>query len=129
MTTMRSTTATGLLVRVAIVGLTVVTGWIHLRLGGTLLVLNGLGYLVAAVAMVVPIPFVARLRWFVRLGLIGYATATIVGWYLIGPRFDLAYISKAVEVALIALLLVEIRTYDGNPLQRVRRAMRPLARA
>lgn len=129
MTTMRSTTATGLLVRVAIVGLTVVTGWIHLRLGGTLLVLNGLGYLVAAVAMVVPIPFVARLRWFVRLGLIGYATATIVGWYLIGPRFDLAYISKAAEVALIGLLLVEIRAYDGNPLQRVRRAMRPLARA
>ena len=46
-----------------------------------------------------------------------------------GPRYDVAYVAKAVEVALIAPLGVEIRAYDGNPLRRIGRAVRPLRRA
>ena len=129
MTRLRPTAPAGLLLRSAIVGLTLATGWIHLNLGGLLFTLNGLGYLVAAAAMVVPLALAVRFRWFVRLGLIGYAITAIVGWYLMGPRYDVAYIAKAIEVALIALLLVEVWAYDGNPLLRIGRLVRPLLRA
>jgi hypothetical protein len=52
-----------------------------------------------------------------------------VGWYLTGPRYDVAYLAKAIEVVLIVLLAVEVHAYDGNPIQRIRRAALPLARA
>jgi hypothetical protein len=41
-----------------------------------------------------------------------------------GARFELAYIDKAIEVALIGLLLVESYTVDGSPLAVLRRASR-----
>jgi hypothetical protein len=125
METLRSASPMGVVVRAEIVVLTIATGWIHLTLGGLLFTLNGLGYLVAAVAMIAPLALAIRFRWLVRLGLIGYALAAIVGWYLMGPRYDIAYVAKAIEVGLIALLLVEVWAYDGNPLARVRRAVRP----
>ena len=109
-----------LAVRGAIVGLTLATGYIHLTLGGLLFTLNGIGYAFAAVALVVPIGLAVHFRWFVRLGLVGYVATSIVGWYLTGPRYDLAYLAKAIEIALIGLLLVEIVRIDGNPLRRVR---------
>jgi len=118
-------TALARLVRVAIVGLTVATGWIHLNLGGALFALNGLGYFVAAVAMIAPLALAIRLRWFIRLGLIGYAATAIVAWYLTGPRYDVAYIAKAIELGLIGLLALEVWAYDGNPLHRVRRPLQP----
>jgi hypothetical protein len=129
MITLRPTNTAGLALRAAIVGLTLATGWIHATLGGPLFTLNAIGYVAAAAAMVAPIALAVRFRWFVRLGLIGYAATAIVAWYLTGPRYDIAYLAKAIEVALIALLLVEVRAYDGNPLRRVRRAARPAARA
>jgi hypothetical protein len=127
METLRPTSLFGRLVRIAIVGLTLATGWIHLTLGGMLFTLNGLGYVVAALAMLAPLALAARFRWLIRLGLIGYALAAIVGWYLTGPRYDVAYLAKAIEVGLIALLLLEVRAYDGNPLHRVRHLGRPAA--
>ena len=126
MNSLRPTSGTGLLIRTAIVGLTLATGWIHLSLGSLLFTLNGLGYLVAALAMVVPIALAARFRWFIRLGLIGYAVTAIVGWFLLGPRYDVAYIAKGIELALIALLAAEVWAYDGNPIRRLGRAVRPL---
>ena len=129
MITLRPTNAAGLAVRIAIVALTLATGWIHATLGGPLFTLNAIGYFVAAGAMVAPIGLAIRLRWFIRLGLIAYAATAIVAWYLTGPRYEVAYLAKAIEVALIALLLVEVHAYDGNPLRRLRRAIRPAARA
>ena len=129
MPTLRPTSPAGLLLRAAIVALTIATGLIHATLGGLLFELNAAGYLVAALAMVAPIGLAIRYRWLIRLGLIGYAATAIVAWYLMGPRYDVAYVAKAIEVVLIALLLVEARAYDGNPLPRVRRAVGPAARA
>ena len=117
------------LLRSGIVALAIATGAIHLTLGGLLFTLNGLGYLAAAAAMVVPLALAIRFRWLVRLGLIGYATTTIVGWYLMGPRYETAYIAKAIEVALIALLAIEFRRIDGNPLAVARRGLGELRHA
>jgi hypothetical protein len=126
---LRPTSGAGLLIRATIVALTIATGYIHLTLGGLLFTLNGLGYVVAAAAMLVPLPLAVRFRWFVRIGLIGYALAAIVGWYVMGPRYDLAYLAKTIEVALIVLLAVEIRAYDGSPIRRFRRPAPRPARA
>jgi hypothetical protein len=129
MLALRPGSPAAILVRLAIVALTVATGWIHLGLGGTLFTLNGVGYLVAAVAMILPLPIAVRFRWFIRLGLVGYAIVAIVGWYVMGPRWIVAYVAKAIEVALIALLLLEVRSFDGNPIARIRRIAAPFVRA
>jgi hypothetical protein len=112
-----------ILLRAAIVGLTLATAAIHASLGGTLFLMNAIGYTVFAVAMVVPGP-IGRLRWLVRYGLIAFTAATIGGWVMFGARFDLAYLDKAIEVALIALLVVESFALDGGPLAVARRARR-----
>ena len=125
MDALRPTSPAGVLLRLTIVGLTIATGWIHFNLGGLLFELNGLGYFAAALAMVAPLAIASRCRWLIRLGLIGYAATAIVAWYLTGPRYDVAYIAKAIEVALIALLSIEVRAYDGNPLRRVRVLLQP----
>ena len=112
-------------IRIAIVGLTLGTAYIHSTLGGLLFTLNALGYLVAAIAVVIPLGLAVRFRWFIRLGLIAYAATAIVAWYLMGPRYDMAYLAKGIEIVLIALLVIEVRAYDGNPLRRLRQALRP----
>lgn len=122
---LRPTNAAGVTIRAAIVGLTLATGWIHATLGGPLFTLNAVGYLAAAIAMVAHLGIAIRFRWLIRLGLIGYAATAIVAWYLTGPRYEVAYLAKAIEVALIALLLVEVWAYDGNLIARIRRVLRP----
>ena len=108
-------------IRVAIVGLVLGTAYIHSTLGGLLFTLNATGYAVAAVAMIVPLALASRFRWFIRLGLMGYAAATIAGWAIQGPYYSTAYVAKAIEVALIGLLLVDFVRFDGNPIGVVRR--------
>jgi hypothetical protein len=125
MVTLRPTSPAGVLLRAAIVVLALATGWIHSTLGGLLFSLDAVGYVVAAAAMVAPLALAGRFRWFIRLGLIAYAATAIVAWYLTGPRYDVAYIAKGIEIVLIALLLVEVRAYDGNPLRRLRQVLRP----
>ena len=48
--------------------------------------------------MVIPLPLAVRYRWVVRLGLMGYAATTIIGWAIQGPVLPTAYIAKAIEV-------------------------------
>jgi hypothetical protein len=120
----RSFTTVDALIRLAIVGLTLGTAYIHSTLGGLLFTLNALGYLVFAVAMVAPIALASRFRWVIRAGLIGYAATTIIGWALQGPFYSTAYIAKAIEVALIALVAIDFFRFDGNPVSVVRRELR-----
>jgi hypothetical protein len=107
-------------IRVAIVGLTLATGYIHATLGGLLFTLNAAGYLVAAVALVIPLALAMRFRWVVRLGLMGYAGATIIGWAIQGPYFTTAYIAKAIEITLIILLAIDFARMDGNPINVIK---------
>ena len=107
-------------IRVAIVGLVLGTAYIHSTLGGLLFTLNATGYVVAAAAMIAPIALASRFRWFVRIGLVGYALTAIVAWAIMGPYYSTAYVAKGIEVALIALLIVDFVRFDGNPFAKVR---------
>ena len=122
-----------IVLRAIVVLLTLATAAIHATLGGMLFLANAAGYTVLALAMVAP-GLAGRWRWLVRLALIGFAAVTIIGWVAIGPRFGLAYVDKAIEVALIGVLLIEQWRSDGGPLGVIRHMrrmvgdlMRPLA--
>lgn len=115
-----------IVLRVAIVASTLATASIHLTLGGLLFTLNGIGYLVGAVAMVAPIGIAVRYRWLIRLGLAGYAATTIAGWVIDPVFYSTAYLAKAIEVALIALLAIDFTRRDGSPIERIRHAIRSL---
>jgi hypothetical protein len=108
------------IIRIAIVGLVLGTAYIHSTLGGLLFTLNALGYVVAAVAIVIPLALAVRFRWFIRVGLIGYASTAIVAWAVQGPYYTTAYIAKAIEVALIIVLAVDFARMDGNPIRVVK---------
>ncbi|HUG94569.1 MAG TPA: hypothetical protein VMK30_00325 [Pleomorphomonadaceae bacterium] len=111
----------------SIVALTLVTGAIHLSLGGLMFTLNGLGYFALAAAFVVGAaishPLVVRFSWLPRVALIGYALASIGAWMLIGGRYDLVYVTKGVEVALIVLVILDIYRVYGGPVGLVRHAL------
>jgi hypothetical protein len=111
---------TDLAIRAAIVGLVLGTAYIHSTLGGLLFTLNAAGYLVAALAIIAPIALASRFRWFIRIALAGYALTAIVAWAIMGPYYSTAYIAKGIEIALIALLVVDFVRFDGNPFAKVR---------
>ncbi len=115
--------ASDVVIRAAIVALALATGYIHSTLGGLLFTLNAIGYAVAAIAVIVPLALAVRFRWVVRLGLIGYAATTIIGWAIQGPYYQTAYIAKAIEVALIVLVAVDFARMDGNPFTVVKREL------
>jgi hypothetical protein len=101
-----------------IVALTLATAYIHSTLGGMLFTLNALGYVALAAAIVVAAtvtqPLIVRFSWLPRVALFAFALATILGWMVMGPRYGTAYLAKAIEVALLALLVVDtFRVYGG----------------
>ena len=98
-----------------IIVLTLTTAVIHLYLGSLglpMFVLNGLGYLVLLAVLYAPIPQLAPYKNVVRWALIGYTALTIVLWLVItrGNSTTLGYLDKLVELALIALLVLESRS-------------------
>lgn len=94
-----------------ILELTLATALIHLSLGGTLFLLNGLGYLGlgAAYALVaLPIPGLSRFGSLARIGLAGYAAVTIGAYLVMGPYFTLGWVTKGIELAVIGLVLADL---------------------
>jgi hypothetical protein len=87
-----------------IVGLTLATGYIHFWVGGTLLLLNAAGYAALAGLVIVSTVAYRRALPLVLLALAGYAAVTIAGWLVMGPYFDVAYLAKGIELALIATI-------------------------
>jgi hypothetical protein len=111
----------GTALRVAIAALTLGTAYIHYTLGGTLFLLNAVGYTVLAAALLVPGDLASRFRWMPRLALLGFTAMTIGGWVLFGARYDVAYLSKAIEVGIIGLLLIEGYLAHGSPMTIARK--------
>lgn len=111
--------AYAIILTAAIVALTLATAYIHSTLGGMMFTLNALGYLALAVAILVgatvTLPVVVRFSWLPRVALFGYALATILGWLMMGPRYDMAYIAKAIEGVLLALLVADTYRVYGGP--------------
>ena len=110
--------ASALVLTAAIVALTLATAYIHSTLGGLLFTLNALGYVALAAAIIVAafvtLPLVVRFSWLPRIALFAFALATILGWMLMGPRYGMAYLAKAIEVGLLGLLVVDsFRVYGG----------------
>ena len=115
------------IVVVAIVELTLTTAGIHLALGGLLFTLNAVGYAVLAAAMVVIAtvshPLVRRFDWLPRVGLATYTLATIGGYLVIGPYFTLGWVAKAIEVAILTLLVADLHRAYGSPAGLLRVAL------
>jgi hypothetical protein len=115
----------GQVLTVVMLVLALATAYVHLTLGGTIFLLNGISYLVLAagvVASTLPIAIFRRLRWLPRLGLAGFAMVTIGAYLVIGPYFQLGWVTKAIEVAIIGVVAAElINTYgSARRLERVR---------
>ena len=117
-------TVAGVALRFGIVALALGTAYIHSTLGGLLFTLNATGYAVLAIAMIVPLALAVRFRWAIRLALIGYAATAIFMWAIQGPYYSTAYVAKAIEVALIFLLVVDFLRADGNPVKVVKREVK-----
>jgi hypothetical protein len=99
------------MLRLAIIALTLATAGIHLSLNfpDPVFILNGLGYLGLLGALYLPVRRLRPHRHRVRVVFIGYTALTILLWVAIGARTGLAYADKLIEVALIALLVIEGR--------------------
>ena len=65
---------------------------------------NAVGYLTLAIAVVVSAVFFRRFLPLVLIALAGYAAVTIVGWMIMGPYYDVAYLAKGIEIVLIATI-------------------------
>ena len=119
-----SRTSVGLSLGVGIFVLTLATAVIHLYLaitaigsmgfnfGVMLFILNGLGYLGLLAVLQLPIRQLARFRSAARWALIAFAALTIVLFFVMAPKpyTIVGYVDKAIEVALIALLLADAYT-------------------
>jgi hypothetical protein len=127
MSTLIRSRAAGVMLTTAIVGLTLTAGYIHLGLGGFLFTMNGLGYVGLAglfvIAATVSHPIVRAFSWAPRVMLAGYAAMTISGYLVMGPYFTLGWITKGIEVTLIALVAIDVIRVFGSPMGLVRAAL------
>jgi hypothetical protein len=123
-----SRASVGLGLGIGIFLLTLATAAIHLYLafgaiaymgfnfGIMLFILNGLGYLGLLAALQLPIPQLARFRGAARWVLVAYTALTIVLFFVMAPYYDfIGYVDKAIEVALIALLLADAYSASSEP--------------
>lgn len=103
--------------QIGIILLALATALIHLvvlniQMGqiDLLFTLNGLGFLAFLAALYLPLPVVRDNRSLVRYAFIAYTALSILAWVFVGlPSTPLGYFTKAIEAALIVLLIVEMR--------------------
>ena len=108
---MSSRTSTDTLLRIGIIVLTLSTALIHFSLNfpDPGFILAGLGYLALLASLYLPVPYVTRYQPVVPWIFIGYTALTIFLWILLGERTAIGYTDKVIEIALILLLLIEVR--------------------
>jgi hypothetical protein len=85
------------------------TAIIHLQLlfPDAMFILNGLGYLTLLAAYFLPLPWVRDNRSVVRWAFMAFTAVTILAWVFIGARSPLGYLTKVIEVVLVALLFMD----------------------
>ena len=106
---------------VAIIVLTFATAAIHFGLAAVfrdrfsiLFVLNGIGYIALLDAMYLNLAFLEPYRALARYTLIGFTLVTIIGYFATHPGLTilsdpLGLIDKLIEIALIILLVLDVR--------------------
>jgi len=96
-------------IQIGIILLALITAIIHLTLSfpDPVFILNGLGYLGLTAALFLPISFLQSRRSLIRYILMGFTLVTILAWVAIGLRIPLGYITKVIEIALLALLWLD----------------------
>lgn len=91
--------AGGALLTAVILELTAATAYIHFSLGGTLFLLNAVGYVVLglgyALGSVAPIQIVQRFGWLPRVALAAYAVVTIGAYLVTGLYIVLGWVARA----------------------------------
>lgn len=100
--------------QIGVIVLTIATALVHLQrgieFGMPMFIANGIGYLVLVAALYAPIAFLMPYRKWVRWALIAFTLVTIIGWVAIGDKAEMVgWITKAIEVALVVLLLLDMR--------------------
>ena len=100
--------------QLGIIVLTLLTAIIHIYYSSQVpspagLIMNGVGYVVLLAALYLPITILSRFRNTIRWVLVGYTALTVVLWVLVGPRVEIAFADKVIELLLILLLLLEGR--------------------
>ena len=104
---------------VAAIVLALTAGVIHLSLGSLLFTLNAIGYFglsgAVAITAFVPRAWLARFYWAPRVALAGYALTSVGAWLLLSGFYALGYFTKAVEVALIGGVVVDLYRAYGGP--------------
>lgn len=98
----------------AIVVLTLSTAYIHYWVGGLMLMLNAAGYVTLAVLVTGSAVVYRRALPLLLVALAGYAAVTILGWLVMGPYFDVAYIAKGIEIVLISIIGVRLWLTRGE---------------
>jgi hypothetical protein len=93
-----------------ILELTLATAIIHLTLGGTLFLLNGLGYLALGTVYFASaaIPALRRHATLPKVALAAYASITIAAYLVTGPYFTLGWVTKGIELAIISLVAADL---------------------
>lgn len=104
--------AQGVLLTAVILDLTAATAFIHFSLGGTLFLLNALGYAALGTAYAVgafaPIGIIQRFSWLPRVALAGFAIVTIGAYLATGPYIVLGWVAKGIEIAIVGLIGVDL---------------------
>jgi hypothetical protein len=88
--------------------LTLSAAYIHFNVGGILLLLNAAGAVGLLSLLIVSYAVVRQARPLILLALAAYSAGSIVGWAMMGPYFDLAYLTKGIELVLIGLIGIEL---------------------
>ncbi len=110
--------------RVAVAALALANGYIHSTLGGLQFTLNAIGFVVLAIALIAPVWPFGQVRWLTRLAVIGFAGTTAIGWYLFGARYNVGYLSVAIDLTIVALAAIDSYVAVGSPVQIARRIVR-----
>jgi hypothetical protein len=96
--------STGRAVTLVVIGtLMLAAAAIHFYVGGILLLLNAAGAVGLLVGFAITHVVLREARPLALMAIIGFTATSIVGWAIIGPYFDLAYLTKGIEAAVIAV--------------------------